>query len=115
MHGDLIAYRPGILFGYKAMTPSSAGGGNDDLDGGAGRDILLGEEGNDIYYVDNARDVVWEYAGEGVDKVFSSVSYALSENVEALTLTGATALNGTGRRRQHDRGGLGTIPSSTAT
>jgi serralysin len=84
------------LFGYNGDDTIIGGGGNDDLDGGAGRDILLGEEGNDTYYVDDARDVVWEYAGEGVDRVFSSVSYTLSENVEALTLTGATALNGTG-------------------
>lgn len=85
-----------FLFGYNGDDTIIGGGGNDDLDGGAGRDILLGEEGNDIYDVDDARDVVWEYAGEGGDRVFSSVSYTLSENVEALTLTGVTALNGTG-------------------
>ncbi|MGQ3212810.1 calcium-binding protein [Shinella sp.] len=84
------------LFGYNGDDTIIGGRGNDDLDGGAGRDILLGEEGNDIYHVDNARDVVWEYAGEGRDTVFSSVSYTLSENVEALTLTGSEALNGTG-------------------
>lgn len=72
-----------FLFGYNGDDTIIGGGGNDDLDGGA-------------YHVDDARDVVWEYAGEEVDRVFSSVSYMLSENVEALTLTGVTALNGTG-------------------
>ncbi|AOF89884.1 calcium-binding protein [Sinorhizobium sp. RAC02] len=84
------------LFGYNGDDTIIGGRGNDDLDGGAGRDILLGEEGDDAYHVDNVRDVVWEYAGEGYDRVFSSVSYTLSNNVDVLTLTGSKALNGTG-------------------
>lgn len=44
----------------------------------------------------NPGDVVIEDAGEGVDAVRASVSYALSDNVENLTLTGAADLNATG-------------------
>ncbi|HCZ16815.1 MAG TPA: type I secretion protein, partial [Candidatus Accumulibacter sp.] len=52
--------------------------------------------GNDTYVIDNTGDVVTENAGEGADLVRSSVSYTLTANVENLTLTGTSALNGTG-------------------
>jgi trimeric autotransporter adhesin len=71
-------------------------GGNDTLDGGAGADTMVGGAGNDTYIVDNAADVVTELAAEGADSVLSSISYALANNVESLTLTGAAAINGTG-------------------
>ncbi|MDO8706072.1 MAG: calcium-binding protein, partial [Sulfuricaulis sp.] len=72
-------------------------GGNDTLDGGAGADSLVGEAGNDTYIVDNVGDAVFEgeYSG-GFDTVQSSVSFTLSPYVENLTLTGTTAINGTG-------------------
>lgn len=69
--------------------------GNDTLDGGAGADSLAGGVGDDVYVVDNVGDIVLELAGEGIDLVQSSVSYALGANVENLTLTGSAA-NGTG-------------------
>jgi Ca2+-binding RTX toxin-like protein len=46
--------------------------------------------------VDNTGDTVSEIANEGTDGVQSSVTYVLSANVENLTLTGSTAINGTG-------------------
>jgi hypothetical protein len=48
------------------------------------------------YVIDNAGDVVTENSGEGTDTVQSSVTHTLSANVENLTLTGASAINGTG-------------------
>ena len=66
------------------------------LDGGSGADTLAGGQGNDNYVVDNLGDKVIENADEGKDAVFSSVSYTLPENVENLTLTGASSINGTG-------------------
>jgi Ca2+-binding RTX toxin-like protein len=41
-------------------------------------------------------DVITELSDEGTDTVQSSVSYALNNDVENLTLTGATAINATG-------------------
>jgi trimeric autotransporter adhesin len=70
--------------------------GANALDGGTGADTMIGGAGNDIYIVDNAADVVTELAGEGTDRVDSSVSYSLSAEVENLTLTGASATNATG-------------------
>jgi Ca2+-binding RTX toxin-like protein len=66
------------------------------LSGGTGADRMMGGLGNDIYVVDNALDIVLENLNEGIDVIQASVAYALSANVENLTLTGTTAINGTG-------------------
>ena len=68
----------------------------DVIDGGVGADTMIGYQGDDSYYVDNAGDVVVEAAGAGFEQVFASVSYALTDNVENLTLTGTQAIDGTG-------------------
>jgi Ca2+-binding RTX toxin-like protein len=85
-----------LLIGGAGNDTLRGNAGNDTLDGGLGADSLRGGTGNDSYLVDNAGDVVTEYAGEGTDSVFSSVSYTLGSNVDHLTLTGADAINGTG-------------------
>ncbi len=70
--------------------------GNDILDGGTGVDKMSGGIGDDTYFVDNSRDSITENANEGVDTVYSSVSYTLSDNVENLTLSGTDAIDGIG-------------------
>jgi RHS repeat-associated protein len=70
--------------------------GNNILDGGLGNDTLIGKAGNDTYLVDSASDVITELAGEGTDTVKSSLSWTLGDNLENLTLTGSSAINGTG-------------------
>lgn len=78
-------------------------GGNDTLNGGAGADSLVGLDGDDVYIVDNAKDVVSEDKGSGIDTVRSSISFNLADNgttviglLENLELTGKAAVNGTG-------------------
>lgn len=85
-----------ILDGNSAANVLTGGAGNDTLIGEAGADTLIGGTGDDTYDVDNTKDVVTENANEGVDTVQSSVTYTLGANIENLTLTGASAINGTG-------------------
>ena len=68
--------------------------GNDKLDGKAGVDTLDGGAGNDTYTIDNINDVIIDSAG--TDTVSASITYTLANNLENLTLTGSTAINGTG-------------------
>ena len=76
-----------VIYGYE---------GDDVLNGRAGADTMLGGAGDDIYRVDDAGDVVTELADEGADRVISTISYTLGDNVENLTLTGTEAISGTG-------------------
>lgn len=66
------------------------------INGGAGADTMTGGSGGDTYVVDNGSDQVIEQAGGGLDLVQSSVSFTLGDEVENLTLTGASALDATG-------------------
>ena len=85
------------IIGTTANDTLLGGQGNDLIDGGTGTDIMKGGKGNDTYMVDIAADVVTENANEGVDTIQSSVTItSLAANVENLTLTGTTAINGTG-------------------
>jgi Ca2+-binding RTX toxin-like protein len=72
--------------------------GANDLNGGAGIDDMYGGRGNDVYHVDDVyysgsglsslplMDNVHEKPNEGTDTVYSSISYALPDNVENLVL-----------------------------
>ncbi len=70
--------------------------GNNTLSGAAGDDQMIGGLGNDRYFVRQAGDVVTEQAGEGVDWVFTTLSYVLPANVERVTLQTTASLNATG-------------------
>jgi Ca2+-binding RTX toxin-like protein len=85
-----------ILTGNAADNILDGGAGADTLDGGAGADVMLGGKGIDVYIVDNQADTVIESAGEGTDTVYASVSYALTDNVENLVLTGSANINAVG-------------------
>ena len=74
--------------------------GNDLLSGQGGNDTAVGGLGNDLYYVDAAGDVIVEAPGEGTDRVYAYVDYALSSDVENLTLMGNVA-RGTGNAQNN--------------
>jgi len=87
-----------VLTGNSANNTLNGGGGNDTLNGSTGVDTLIGGLGNDIFSVDSTTDVITENANEGTDTIQSSVTFSLATflNIENLTLTGSSAINGTG-------------------
>ncbi|HEX5545134.1 MAG TPA: calcium-binding protein, partial [Nitrospira sp.] len=89
-------------YGNNLANTLIGGRANNVLDGGLGADTLIGGDGNDRYVVDNVDDIVIEEADEGIDSVRSTVSYSLSANVENLTLSGISSINGTGNALNND-------------
>ncbi|HEY7690081.1 MAG TPA: calcium-binding protein, partial [Dongiaceae bacterium] len=84
------------LLGLAGNDTLTGGAGDDELDGGTGNDLLSGGSGGEEYYVDAVGDVVAEGLNQGVDTVFSKISWTLGANLENLTLTDPAALNGNG-------------------
>jgi len=84
------------MIGGAGADSILGGAGNDTIDGGADNDRMFGGTGNDVFYVNHIGDRVFENAGEGTDTVFSSIDFALSPDVEVLTLTGFANISGTG-------------------
>jgi serralysin len=94
-----------IITGGAGNDTLRGGGGKDKLYGGLGDDVLEGDAandtmvgggGNDIYIVNSTGDAVTEKAGEGIDRLQSSVTRTLGSYFENLTLTGSSVVNGTG-------------------
>ncbi|MBC7837923.1 MAG: putative Ig domain-containing protein [Nitrospiraceae bacterium] len=65
------------------------------LTGNSGTNTLTGGAGNDTYIVGTG-DTVTEQASAGTDTVQSAIAWTLGSNLENLTLTGSSAINGTG-------------------
>jgi len=74
------------------------GAGNDTIIGGLGADTMKGFGGDDTFYVDNTKDVIAEWQNGGHDRVFSTASFTLNDNVEDLFLLGTGNLAGTGNK-----------------
>ncbi|MFN4096181.1 MAG: calcium-binding protein [Sphingomonas sp.] len=85
------------LYGNDGNDSIDGGLGDDWIDGGTGADQMEGGVGNDSFIVDNVGDVVVEHAGNGIDRVETTLeTYALPANVEWLTYTGSGNFRGTG-------------------
>jgi Ca2+-binding RTX toxin-like protein len=76
----------------------SGGSGGDSLNGGTGSNILTGGTGNDSYVVNTVDDIVTETSTTAteIDTVQSTISFALVNNLENLTLTGSNGIDGRG-------------------
>jgi serralysin len=81
----------------------SGGGDKDTFFGGAGTDTIIGGFGDDDFYVQagDVSDIIVEYAGQGNDRILSSISYSLVAGSEIETLStdsnaGTVAINLTG-------------------
>jgi Ca2+-binding RTX toxin-like protein len=79
----------------NSLTGNTA---NNTLNGSTGNDTMTGGTGNDTYVVDAAGDVVNETSTTTteIDTVQAGITYTLGSNLENLTLTGSSAINGTG-------------------
>ena len=84
------------LNGFIGDDTLNGGAGRDTLDGGSGADDMTGGAGADTYYVDNVGDATTEAANQGRDLVIASLSWALADNIEDLTLSSEGASDGTG-------------------
>ncbi len=84
------------LYGQSGNDTLFAGDGNDSLDGGFGTNSMFGGLGNDSYFVDSIDNSITEFANEGTDIVYSSITYKLGDNLENLTLTSNSSINGIG-------------------
>jgi len=100
--------------------------GNDsdnDIDGGKGADFMHGGKGSDTYHVDNAKDVVDEMSGQGLDRVisttntlthyFENVEYYKFETTQAVEFHGSSAsetiIGGSGNDAIYGGGGTDTM------
>ena len=84
------------LTGNKSDNTLTGSRGDDTLDGSTGADAMFGGDGDDTYYIDNALDTVTELDGAGYDTILSTVSIALADYIEAVTLTGKAPSDATG-------------------
>ncbi|TXI20637.1 MAG: hypothetical protein E6Q62_00800 [Nitrosomonas sp.] len=84
------------LIGNSANNTLNGNAGNDWINGNAGTNTLIGGLGNDIFVINNPGNVITELLNEGIDRVNSSVTHSLAANIENLTLTGTSPINGTG-------------------
>jgi serralysin len=109
--GDLLRGLAGydLLKGGAGDDRLEGGDGKDRLYGEAGNDLLYGGAGDDYYYIDGIGDRVFETSGNGIDRVYSSVSFNLTgQSLEQLILTGTSAIDATGN------GGANAITGNSA-
>ena len=92
---SLSAYVDNLTLTGSGNINGSGNELNNELRGNAGINVLTGADGNDTYFVGTGDSVV-ESLDAGHDRVESSVTHTLSDNVEDLTLIGNGNINGTG-------------------
>jgi Ca2+-binding RTX toxin-like protein len=83
------------LIGTAAIT-GTANELNNQLTGNNAAGVLAGGVGNDTYVIVHSGTLIVENSDEGTDHAQTSVSYAIADNVEQLTLTGSGNIDGAG-------------------
>lgn len=78
------------LYGNEFRNLVVGNAGPNIIDGRGGADVMKGLGGDDWYFVDNASDWVVELPGNGSDRIFTTISYALAAGSEVETLTSAS-------------------------
>jgi Ca2+-binding RTX toxin-like protein len=105
---DVINGLPGDeLFALDGNDTLVGAGGNDSLYGGPGTDLLIGGPGGNAFYVNSTTTVIDDSLGSG-DTAYSSVSFALPQNVDTLYLYGSQGLTGTANSQTDTLYGDGT-------
>ena len=100
LYYDGVTYEPiftafgGTLQGLGGDDVLTGGIGRDRLDGGTGSDEMRGGDGNDTYVVDSTGDFIVDVAGN--DTIESTISLALSPEIENLKLIGNAPVQGIG-------------------
>jgi Ca2+-binding RTX toxin-like protein len=85
---ELITTRDAAGFAGIKLTGNSLGqqiignAGANTINGGGGADLMQGLGGDDTYYVENVGDRVTEAAGGGIDKILTTLSFALNAGLE---------------------------------
>ena len=85
-----------VLNGGNGDDSLVGGGGNDHLNGNEGADQMAGGAGHDKYFVDTVDDQVFEELNKGIDRVYTSVSWTLGDNLERMIMLGSDDLSGYG-------------------
>ena len=93
------------LYGNDLGNELVGNGGANLLNGRKGTDTMIGLGGDDIYFVDSSADVIIEGSGGGLDTVFTTVDYELSDDIERVGVDGfetTFAINLTGNLRDNE-------------
>ncbi|WP_225008575.1 beta strand repeat-containing protein [Novosphingobium percolationis] len=85
-----------LIVGNKSANVLRGLGGDDSFFANSAGDTFIGGTGNDTYNVNFTATTVVENTGEGTDLVKAGITYALTDNVENLELTGTSAIDATG-------------------
>lgn len=99
------------LSGREGDDTLRGGDGSDVLQGGVGNDVMVGQGGDDHIFVDSLDDDVYEFAGDGIDTIYSYITWDLVqrgdayEEFEILRLRGTDDINGTGNALDNDISG----------
>ena len=87
VNDDIIGMPGDELFALDGNDTLQGAGGNDKLYGGPGTDLLIGGAGGNTFYINSTTTTVDDSLGSG-DTAYSSVSFALPENVDTLYVYG---------------------------